>query len=300
MSRRCSSSARRAVWSTSRSRAVFRPCTHPCRLRDLQECRERLGPISGGVALLAISPRREASSGVPGSSRGRPPGVPRVRAGLLPGAHGGREPGSETDADASLSSRRLRDAMPGGSSAASSGLFSPILLGRREARLLAGFVRMGLGVREGRDEEAMHDETEDLGRRTDLHPRASAIPGACTTPAGGCCCASSTTRVGSWRGIHALPWTAMSAYFRPGVPLARWGLWTGGRHPRLQRRRSRSSRSGRVSEAGSIALYGFGLDSVIESGSGSGDAVAPVTRDARWRPRAHRAGGREGAQGDRA
>ncbi len=45
-----------------------------------------------------------------------------------------------------------------GGAAVSSTPFSPILLGREEARLLAGFVHLGLGVREGQHEEMMEDE----------------------------------------------------------------------------------------------------------------------------------------------
>ena len=48
-------------------------------------------------------------------------------------------------------------------SAGSSGLFSPVVLGRRDARLLGGFVHLGLTVREGRHEEAVDDEPEILG-----------------------------------------------------------------------------------------------------------------------------------------
>jgi hypothetical protein len=50
-----------------------------------------------------------------------------------------------------------------GRSAGSPGLFSPVVLGRREARLLAGFVHLGLSVREGRREEGVYDEFETLG-----------------------------------------------------------------------------------------------------------------------------------------
>ena len=50
-----------------------------------------------------------------------------------------------------------------GGSAGSSGLFSPVVLGRRDARLLGGFVHLGLSVREGRHEEAVDDELEILG-----------------------------------------------------------------------------------------------------------------------------------------
>ena len=51
----------------------------------------------------------------------------------------------------------------GGGSAGSSGLFSPVVLGRREARLLGEFVHLGLTVREGRHEEAVDDQPETLG-----------------------------------------------------------------------------------------------------------------------------------------
>ena len=50
-----------------------------------------------------------------------------------------------------------------GTPAGSPRLFSPVVLGRREARLLAGFVHLGLSVREGRREEGVDDEFETLG-----------------------------------------------------------------------------------------------------------------------------------------
>jgi hypothetical protein len=38
-----------------------------------------------------------------------------------------------------------------------------VVLGRSEARLLAGFVHLGLSVREGRREEVVDDDLETLG-----------------------------------------------------------------------------------------------------------------------------------------
>ena len=57
--------------------------------------------------------------------------------------------------------------------AGSAGLFSPVLLGRRDARLLAAFVHLGLSVREGRQQEALDDEVESLKEQLVYLPAVS-------------------------------------------------------------------------------------------------------------------------------